>query len=286
MTPEARTRLVEVMAKAISPWAFNTEARGGWWLRHMLGSQRDARNHAENAIAAADMRTRVLAVVLAWAYDRSEIGVNHAARMKRLADASPRSSTIYTEEMEARLLAELPADMRDLYLMALYTGLRRGDLCALTPGAIRAGWLVVVPQKTARSTGAPVHLPIDEMPELARIVSRLPSHGAALLRQASGEPWNAHNLTRRWGRHMDKIGLGRMHFHDIRGTTATRLVAAGCTEAERGAIMGHAISSGSGAAYTARVRELSINAYRKWASAIERGPVVIRAGVWKTAAGK
>lgn len=54
MTPEARTRLVEVMAKAISPWAFNTEARGGWWLRHMLGSQRDARNHAENAIAAAE----------------------------------------------------------------------------------------------------------------------------------------------------------------------------------------------------------------------------------------
>jgi hypothetical protein len=59
-------------------------------------------------------------------------------------------------------------------------------------------------------------------------------------------------------------GLDR-HFHDIRGTTASALAAASCTEAEIGAITGHAIAPGSELAkYIDRSRQLAINAYDKW----------------------
>ncbi len=245
---------------------------------------RDA--HADRP-SFADMIVRVLAIVLAWAYDRGELAANHAAKMRRLIDDQhPRADRIYTEVMEATLLTGLPEDLRSVFVVGLYTGLRRGDLCALSPSSIRAGWLTVVPEKTRRSTGVPVHLPIDELPPLAEIVRTLPTTGPALLLQASGRPWTPYALTYRWSAALEALAISDRHFHDIRGTTATRLVMAGCTEAERGAIMGHAIASGAGAAYTARVRELSINAYRKWTMAIERGPVVVRPTAWKIAGGK
>lgn len=232
----------------------------------------------------ADMMTRILGVVLAWAYDSGRLAINHAHRMRQLVeDRNPRSERIYTEADEVRLLAELPQELRQAFRLALFTGLRRGDLCALSPASIRNGWLVVVPQKTARAKGTPVHLPVYEFPPLNDLLREIPPDALRLLLRDDGSPWQPGTLTTCWSRAMDRIGIDDMHFHDVRGTLATRLISAGCTEAERGAIMGHALAAGSGAAYTARVRDLSINAYRKLWASMQRGPVVV---AWKTAAGK
>lgn len=218
----------------------------------------------------ADKMMQCLCSALTWAYDRGMISVNHAHRMKPLiTDSTPRADKIYSPEDEAILLAKLPDDMRDLYVFAVLTCIRRGDLCRLTAANIdKDGWLVFTPSKTSGTTRVTVHLPLFALPPLADLVARLPKTGA-LLRTENDIAWTPYNLSQRWRRQMIALGFDGMHFHDIRGTGQTRMIEAGCTDAERGIISGQLMAGGTGKAYVARTRTLALNAYRKLAQYIE-----------------
>lgn len=227
----------------------------------------------------ADKMMQALASVLAWAYDRGKIAVNHAQRIKPLIDSrlSPHQEKEYTAEQEEMLLARLPRDLMRIFVLALYTGLRRGDLIALGPAALkRDGWLVCMPSKTSTTTRIEVHFPVFEMSPLAEIVRTLPRSGKTLLTTDAGAEWDKTNLSQRWRRQMIKLEMDGMRFHDIRHTTENRLAAAGCTEAERNAITGRPLAAGSGRAYVARSRELALNAFRKWRDHIEGKGRILR----------
>ena len=222
----------------------------------------------------ADKMMQSLASALAWAYDRGKIGYNHAHRIGSLAE--PRKHVaIYTDDMHARLAADLPDEMRWLYSLALYTGARRSDLIALCWSQIDAGgWLTFTPHKTADTSGLVVSLPTRTLAPLAELLRAIPRRGDTILTQINGLPWYAINVSKRWHLQMQRLGMTGMRFHDIRHSTATRLVEAGCTEAERGAVMGHAIAGGAGAVYVSRTRALTENAYRKWNDALAPERVV------------
>jgi integrase len=222
----------------------------------------------------ADKMMQSLASALAWAYDRGMVGYNHAHRIGSLGE--PRKHVaIYTDDMHARLLAELPEEMRWLYLLGLYTGARRSDLIGLRWDQIDAGgWLTFTPHKTHDTSGLVVSLPTRILAPLAELLRAIPKRGATILTQLNGAPWYAVNATKRWHLQMQKLGMVGMRFHDIRHSTATRLVEAGCTEAERGAVMGHAVAGGAGTVYVSRTRLLAENAYRKWNSVLHPGNVV------------
>ena len=222
----------------------------------------------------ADKMMATLASALAWAYDRAMIGYNHAARIPRVAELR-REVTIYTPEMQTALGCFADTDLDRVAALALYTGARRADLLGLRWDQIdRDGWLTFTPSKTARKTGVTVALPTRALTPLAALLDAMPRRGATILTRASGAPWNDDVLTREWGRRVRAAEMTGMRFHDWRHTTATRLVEAGCTEAERGAVLGHAVAHGAGPAYVARTRALSENAYRKWNSAMAGGVVV------------
>lgn len=219
----------------------------------------------------ADHAIAVLSVAMAWAYDRGMISVNHCVKIKRLTSArtSRHRDKFYTEDQEAAVLAG-PQHVRDLYEFALYTGLRLGDLCALPPSAIdKNGWLRWRPSKTRRKTNVEVCIPTFAMAPLKALVGRLRPSPERLLTRPNGEPWLPAYISNMWPEWTADLGVTGMRFHDIRHTTSTRLVLAGCTEAERAIILGHATSDGTGAIYTARVKELALNAYRKWWGQIE-----------------
>jgi len=220
----------------------------------------------------ADKMMQALASTLSWAYDRGRLTVNHAQRIKPLIDPrlSPHQDKCFTEEQEEVLLERLPNDLRQVFVVGLYTGLRRGDLIALTSSALRSdGWLVCKPSKTSTSTGIETHFPVFEMPPLSRLIGALDRQRPRLLMTDTGLEWNETNLSHRWRRQMIKLEMRGMRLHDIRHTTENRLAAAGCTEAERNAITGRPMATGSGRAYVARSRELALNAYRKWRRQIE-----------------
>ncbi len=278
-SPEFKGCVVEWRTRKL--WLMNLiEERLGWMTLADLEHPNARRKFYELRDAYADLPHRAdkmiqsLSSILEWAIDRSMLGYNHAARMGALASSRKHVAT-YTEEMHARLIAELPREINILYLMALYTGARRGDLIDLKWSQIDSGgWLTFTPSKTSKTTAAVVSLPTRVLKPLAGLLDSLPRESAHILTQLNGYPWYEVNVSKRWQRQMEKMGYAGMRFHDIRHTTATNLVEAGCTEAERGAIMGHAVSSGSGIVYVARTKQLSENAYRKWNDYLSRGQVI------------
>jgi integrase len=235
----------------------------------------------------ADDRIGVLRTALYWAEDRGIIGVNRAARIKMLSrqlglDKKHRDKC-YTEAQEVRILSG-PQHLADLYTVGLFTCLRRVDCCAIDSRPLSEGghfdddgWLVIKPQKTARSSGVVLHLPVFAIPALAAVINRLRKANpqGKLLRTETGIPWQITNVSRQWRAELDEMGMSNMRFHDVRHTGNTRLGIVGCTDSERGAINGDKMAEGSGALYVARMREISLNAYMKWKDYLARKPVVV-----------
>lgn len=265
-------------------WLFNLiEHRLGWMTLAELEERKARQKFYELRDSYADLPHRAdkmmqaLSSALSWAYDRGMIGYNHAHRIGALAE--PREKiTFYDDAAHARLVAELPDEMRHLYLFGLYTGARRADVARLEWAQIDSdGWLTFTPSKTSRTSRIDVALPTRVLKPFAALLKEMPRKGPTILTQLNGESWNLFNLSIRWRRQMVKLDMVGMRFQDVRHTTATQLVEAGCTEAERGAVLGHAVASGAGRAYVARTRVLSENAYRKWNDALT-GETVVRLG--------
>lgn len=262
-------------------WLFNLiEQDLGWMTAKNLEDRRardefyTLRDKYAHLPDRADKMMQSLSSALEWAYDRGRLGVNHARRIKGLAVRTHPKH--YSIEQETVLLEKLPEDLRQLYLFALYTGIRRGDLCTLKWTDLKAdGWLTYQPHKTLHSTGVWVHLPTQVLSPLSSLIEGLPKRGPHLLATGTGIPWSEYNVSIRWRLNLQKIGIHGTWFNEIRHTTATRLVEAGCTEAERGAVMGHAMAGGAGASYVARTRQLSLNAYRKWDQWLESGAEIV-----------
>ena len=54
-----------------------------------------------------------------------------------------------------------------------------------------------------------------------------------------GVPWTADGFRTGWRKTCQKAGIIDLHFHDLRGTTVTRLLALGYTQGQMPAITGH-----------------------------------------------
>jgi integrase len=251
------------------------ESELGWMTQKDLESRiartkfYEVRDRHASLPSRADQMMQCLSSILEWAYDRGTLAVNHARRIKGLSEKAPPKH--YTLEHEDLFSQKLPDDLWKLYLFALYTGLRRTDICSARRENIKDGWLVVQPAKTRRKTAVWVHLPLFALPPLQKLVDDMPKGTPYIMTTEGGIPWTEFNVSHRWRLNLLKIGIEGTWFNEIRHTTATRLIEAGCTDAERGAVMGHAISEGSGKAYVARTRQLALNAYEKWARALEVG---------------
>lgn len=263
------------------------ERRLGWMALSDLNDRRarddfyELRDKHADQPAKADKIMNVLRRLLSWAYERGRIEINHAINIPHLVSSSAsRSDFVWTEENEAAFLAVAKPEMAALFRMALLTGLRQSDLCALRWSDIDGDWLVVKPAKTLQSTAVAVHLPIHALPPLAETIAGLARCSEFILTTDHyGQPWTPENLKKRWRQTMATPGAGLattdLRFHDIRGTTVTRLYSAGCTDAEVASISGHAIGGGTMLrSYAARTRALALNAYRKWWQAMQGGTVV------------
>jgi integrase len=246
----------------------------GWMSRAELEAKSaraefyELRNKFQATPARADMMMAHLRALLAWADDQGHIEDNRAIGLKHLRDAkaASRSGCIWADALFDRLLAEAKPEFGRLLRFAKFTGCRVGDLCALTWGQFDGEWLVYKPQKTARKTGAVVHLPLFALTPLRELMASLPRGGKddPLLTTETGIAWTQANISKQLGQAMLDAGIDDdLHFHDLRGTLDTLLQEARCTEVEAAVIMGHSFGEKvkMGRAYIARTRNLSMNAY-------------------------
>jgi integrase len=219
----------------------------------------------------ADRCLEILRHILNWARKRGMIETNHAADVDRLTSTSrSRADKVWARDEQAALLENAPPYFVDIFELALYTGAREADVCTMRWDQIKDGWLTYTPAKTRGSTGLPVTLPINELPPLKALLARLPRVGPTILVGPDGKtPWCPSNVRQRFRKALRTAfpkGLDR-RFHDIRGTTSTRLAEASCTDVEIASITGHKLSPGMLARYLHRSKAFAASAYKKWAQA-------------------
>lgn len=216
----------------LRPWLKVADARPRDVTRREILAARDA-IATTRGLGAAAVFGRVTGVLFAWALDREWIEHNPAARLKALPGGE---LPAWTEAQIATALEALPEALRRVVVLALHTGQRRGDLCAMAWSQYDGATIRLRQGKTGAALIIPCH------PDLR---SELDAWGQAkagplILSSPRTGAWQPAHLSREMGKALAEIGLpARLNVHGLRKAAARRLAEAGCSALEIAAITGH-----------------------------------------------
>ena len=179
--------------------------------------------------------------------------VNPWTNIRRKVDVGHSRRELTVDELQ-RVVGSVEGEMKVLFAIGIYTGLRLGDCALLEWGQVdlARGFISVIPRKTARHAhGKPVVIPINSA--LARVLSVckcragyvLPDIAARYKRSSSG-------LTRKIQKHFKDCGIKTVYettsgmcnrvdvgFHSLRHTFVSLSANAGVPLAFVQAIVGH-----------------------------------------------
>ncbi|MGH7883445.1 MAG: tyrosine-type recombinase/integrase [Candidatus Dormibacteraceae bacterium] len=167
------------------------------------------------------------------------------------------------EEMNRFLVVAAKEELGTLYILALFTGLRQGELLGLNwsdinleEGQLRVaralqkveGKLKLLPTKTAKSRRV-VSLPKaaivalrlleDKREEVRALAGRRWHESELVFTTRWGTPLNARNVVRSFKRFLTRLNLPDMRFHDLRHSCATLLLVQGVAPRVVMEILGH-----------------------------------------------
>jgi integrase len=183
----------------------------------------------------ADLGVQVLSRVLSHGVELGRIGSNPCEGIKQLYSAD-RSQIIWMDADLTQLKATCSVDIAGAVDLAAHTGLRLGDL-------LRLSWSHIArtasgSRRARASTGEKLSSPLYE--DLRAVLARIPRRSTAVLTNVRRRPWTANGFGTAFKR--AKIAAGMhdrdLHFHDLRGTAATKFYTAGLPERVIGEIMG------------------------------------------------
>jgi integrase len=214
---------------------------------------------AKRSKRTADYGWSVLARVLSWALDRGLVVTNSCEKGGRVYRAS-RADNIWTDADEAAFLAVASPQMRLAFMLAMWTGQRQGDILRLTWAAYDGAHIRLTQQKTGRRVIVLVGAPLKSLLE------GTPRKSPQIVTNEDGRPFTSSGFRASFRAAQARAGIKWLTFHDIRGSTVTRLAELECTELEIAAITGHTSSdvrSILDSAYLSRTKILGDNAIRK-----------------------
>lgn len=216
----------------LRPWLKVPDAAPREVTRRDILAARDAIAKTRGT-GAATAFGRVTSSLFGWAQDRGWVDFNPAARLRALPGGS---LPAWSEAQIATALAGLPEDLRRVVVLALHTGQRRGDLCAMTWAAYDGATIRLRQAKTGTALVLPVH------PDLRRELEawRAERAGIYILHSPRTGAWQPAHLSREMKRALGEIGLpARLNVHGLRKAAARRLAEAGATTHEIAAVTGH-----------------------------------------------
>jgi integrase len=215
--------------------------------------------------------------------------VAHAIRAPKVADTEIAS---LTAEQIADVLARLEGRaLHPIAALALGTGMRRGEICALAWGAVDLDAATVRVERSLEETKAGLRFKPPKTRRGYRVIS-LPANVAEILRghqrqqaeqrlllglgragpddlvfaRPDGSPYQPDALTRDWWHATVTLGLPRVSFHSLRHSSASALIAAGLDVGAVSRRLGHANPSITLRVYTHQFAASDADA----AEAIER----------------
>jgi integrase len=179
---------------------------------------RQWRNKYADTPRTADMGMQVLSRVCGYAVEQGKLTVNPCEGIKALYSAD-RSAIIWTDADIARIKQEVGHAID----LAALTGLRRGDLLSLSWSHVHDNEIVKPTNKSGRRVEARIPL----YAELRAVLARIPKRAMTILTNSKGQAWTGDGLGSLIIKAKTKAGIGELHFHDLRGTAATKFYAAG-----------------------------------------------------------
>lgn len=158
-----------------------------------------------------------------WVRDNPVKGVRKIVRDK----SAPRANRPWAEAECRVVLEHAPPYLRVPIALAMFAGLRKGDVLRMTKASIQHG----VGRITTRKRGVDVMIPIH--PTLAGILADAPPHDAlTIAANSAGQPWTESGFNATFGKFIDRLeaeGLVNpgLTMHGLRHTLGTRLREAG-----------------------------------------------------------
>jgi len=237
----------------------------------------------------------ILRKALEDAVEEGLLPANPARRAHKLP-AIHREMKTWTDAQLVAFLTQLRDDrLYALWRLAATTGMRRGELLAATwPGLDLAARRLHITQALSKGPkGAPLRfgppktdrsrraVPLDE--ETVRTLREhrrhqlqdgvgSPSHPGHQLvfRRGDGQPLDPDSISQRFRRLVERTGLPRIRFHDLRHTFATLSLKAGIATEVVSRILGHKHVATTQAIYQHAVPVLEEGAISRFADLLER----------------
>ncbi len=190
----------------------------------------------------ADNRMIVFGRVLSWGKKRQLISENVLEGYERLY-RTDRSDKLWLPDQIAAMQCVATPELWRIFLAALYTGLRQGDLRKL-PWSAYDGESITLRISKRRKGDVGVRVTIPCTAALRALLDSLPRRGPLIFTTATGRAWQKRYLARHFEKARGKAAkeiaeITELHFHDTRGTAITMLAEAGASVPEIAAITGH-----------------------------------------------
>ena len=185
---------------------------------------RQWRNRWVDTPRTADLGMQVLSVVLSHAVELGKIANNPCIGLTRLY-TNDRSDIIWTDADIARIKDVGSPELGYVIDLAAATGLRRGHLLRLSWSHVRDEENCIVPGmgRGNKRTGM---IPLYD--DLRAVLARIPKRSTTILTNSKGRPWTDDGFGTMITKTKAKAGIGNeLHFHDLRGTAATKFYVAG-----------------------------------------------------------
>ena len=161
-----------------------------------------------------------LAVVWEW------LEINPAVRIPR-EKVKNRMERWLTEEEEEKLLNACPEWLRDMVIFSLNTGFRQNEMLSLTWSQVDLSRKTILfwDQKNGGRDTVPINPAAEEILKKHWKVRSLSSDHVFLT--SNGTPFIARNVIRSFSIALEKAGIEKFRWHDLRHTFATRLIHEG-----------------------------------------------------------
>jgi integrase len=186
----------------------------------------------------------VLRHILYWAVDEQLLPQNPLARMKMARERRTRRQVLSVPE-EEMLLAAAKNHLRTMIIVALDTGMRRGEITGQRWEDIDFSRRIIAATRSKTPEGESREIPLTDRLHRLLLENRKET---GLIVDYKGQPVRI--VKRTWKTALKNAKLRHMRFHDLRHSFATRLMEAGVLQEIRMALMGHSTGSKVHSIYT------------------------------------
>lgn len=225
---------------------FLSEVRAASITKALADEFRKIRHARNKAIKDATINRdlSVLRHILYWAVDEQLLAANPLTRLKMVRERRIRRQILSLGE-EEQLLAVAEGHLRTMILIALDTGMRRGEITSQRWEDVDFSQKILSVTHSKTPEGEAREIPLTERLHKILLERRKPN---GLMIEYRGQPVRI--VKRAWATALTNAGIRHVRFHDLRHTFNTRCMEAGVLQEVRMALMGHSTGSKIHSVYT------------------------------------